>query len=164
MEEHTDRWLLTDLSTVEEDATQKPRRVVDQLMEGWEPVSEEFDQYVNRDPVDDYQDLPDHELDEREEQKILTQGKIPYYGYKELQSYARSGLVCAFNLNKIFDDILTPDWVDARSETGLIRGFCVLRFAQKSLQVRNNFLNMQSLPCFFISLRVTTSEPVESRV
>ena len=164
MEEHTDRWLLTDLSTVEEDATQRPRRVVAQLMEGWEPVSEVFDQYVNRDLVDDYQELPDHELDEWQEQKILTQGEIPYYVYEELQSYARGGLVCAFNLKKVFDDILTPDWVDARSETGLNRGFCVLRFAQKLLDpfpIQDNSLNaLQS----FYSLGVQNLHDPRGRI
>lgn len=134
MENHGDFWLLTDLSTVEEFSTHKPRRIVAQLMDGWESVGEVFDQYINTDPVDEsYQEIADHELDELEEQKILNQGEISYFVYEELQSYARGGSVCAFNLKKIYDDILAPDTVEAGSGLALTRGFCVMRFIQRLL-------------------------------
>ena len=152
MENHSNLWVLVDLSTVEDMSTHKPNRVVAQLMDGWDVVGDVFDQYIERDPDGDfYSDETDETEVDLEE---LNDGEVPEFVYQELQDYAQGGLACAFNLKRVYDDLLSSDWAEVGKEFSLERGFCLLRLTQRLLDplpIQDNSLS--SLRAFY-NLRV----------
>lgn len=153
MENHSNLWVLADLSTVEDVSTHKPNRVVAQLMDGWDVVGDVFDQYIERDSDGDFysDDTDETTYDDLEE---LNEGEVPEFVYQELQDYAKGGVLCAFNLKKVYDDLLSPDWNEVGKEFSLERGFCLLRLTQRllaPLPIQDNSLS--SLRAFY-NLRV----------
>lgn len=162
MEIHSNRWLLVDLSTVQEVSAIKPNRIVAQLMDGWNVVGDVFDQHLERDAdAEFYSDSVTYDPDALE---CLNQGEPPEFVYQELQNYAQGGCLCAFNLKKVYDDFMCPDWIDFGTEFKLDRGFSVLRLTQRLLDPFP--ISDQSLGSLrtFYSLRVRNLQDPYGRV
>lgn len=125
---YCDTWILADVSTVEEYSTIKPYRIVAQLMDGWEPVGQIFDQNMKRsiDNLDDITLDPD-------EIEMLNEYDVPELVYTDLQDFARNGSLCAYNLKRVYDDILDHDWAEVGKDFSVARGFCLLRLTQRLL-------------------------------
>lgn len=128
MTNYRDTWILADVSTVQEYSTTKPYRIVAQLMDGWEPVGEIFDQNMKRsiDNIDDITLDPD-------EIAMLNEYEVPELVYTDLQDFARNGSLCAYNLKRVYDDILDQDWAEVGKDFSVARGFCLLRLTQRLL-------------------------------
>ena len=152
MENRSNLWVLADLSTVEDVSTRKPNRIVAQLMDGWDAVGEVFDQSIERDSDGDFYSDETDETDADLEE--VNEGEVPEWVYQELQDYAKGGVSCAFNLKRVYDDLLSQDWGEIGKEFSLKRGFCLLRLTQRLLDplpIQDNSLS--SLQAFY-NLRV----------
>jgi DNA polymerase-3 subunit epsilon len=123
-------WVLIDTETT---GIKAPIHVVDlgaQLMKGWEPEGESFQELIN---TAGYISPEASRIHGYTKEILERDGFPPHEVYEEFARYCSGRPLVSYNLEYDYDKVLIPEWARLGISPIGSRGFCALRLAQRLL-------------------------------